>query len=176
MTFFVRIQELSFYSDTGNIAFDSIINYKLKNAREENIKTDIRLTLPPAINIDLADAAIILGNLLDNALDAAAKVPEKEISLDIEYSRQTLFIHEKNTFDGIVAYSNESGTAEKRIAAGIASRKSGGGLGLKNIRRAIAKYNGHMEITRDGYAVCKTPTILNLSLFMPFSLLGFFQI
>jgi len=134
------------YSDTGNIAFDSIINYKLKNAREENIKTDIRLTIPPAINIDLADTSIILGNLLDNALDAAAKVPEKEISLDIEYSRQTLFIHVKNTFDGTVAYSSESGAAEKRIA----SRKSGGGLGLKNIRSAIAKYNGHMETTHDG--------------------------
>ena len=76
------------------------------------------------------------------ALTAIAFSPEKELSLDIAFSRQTLFIHVKNTFDGIVNYNSE-----KRIA----SRKTGGdhGQGLKNIRRAAEKYNGHIDITHD---------------------------
>ena len=41
---------------------------------------------------------IILGNLLDNALDATAKVPEREISLDIEYSRHMEITHDGGVF------------------------------------------------------------------------------
>ena len=141
------ISETKAYSNTGNIAFDSIINYKLKYAKQENIQLAIRLAIPPAINIALSDTAIILGNLLDNALDAVAKLPEKEIKLDIEYSRQALFIHVKNSYDGIVSYAAGPGKGEKRIA----SRKDGSehGHGLKNIKRAIEKYNGHMDIAHE---------------------------
>ena len=108
------------------------------------------------INIEASDLTAILGNLLDNALAAVAAVPEKKIKLDIEYSRQTLFIKVENTFDGIVRYAAESAAGEKAITAGIAggfaSRKSGGehGQGLANIARAVEKYNGSLRITHEG--------------------------
>jgi len=140
------------YSDTGNTAIDSIINYKLKNAKQENINLDIRLLVPPDISIEASDLTAILGNLLDNALAATAAVPEKKIKLDIEYSRQTLFIKVENTFDGVVRYAAESAGGEKGIAGGFASRKTGGehGQGLANIARAVEKYNGSLRITHDG--------------------------
>jgi len=140
------ISETKIYSNTGNIAFDSIINYKLRNAKQENIQLGIRLLIPTAINIELSDTAIILGNLLDNALDAVAKLPEKEIKLDIEYSRQSLLIYVENTYDGTVNYAAEPGKGGKKR---IITRKSGSehGHGLKNIKRAVEKYNGHISIT-----------------------------
>ncbi|MCL2199270.1 MAG: GHKL domain-containing protein [Defluviitaleaceae bacterium] len=139
------ISESEVYSDTGNIAFDSIINFKLKNAKDENIKPDIRLLIPPALNIEVADIVTIIGNLLDNALDAVSKVEDRRIKLDIEYSRESLFIQVENTFDGVVKYDNN--TADKRVS----TRKSGGehGHGLKNIRKSVEKYNGHIDITHD---------------------------
>ena len=132
------------YSNTGNTAIDSIINFKLKNAKHENIQLDIRLLVSPVINIETSDIAAILGNLLDNALEAVAKVEKKKIKLDIEYSRQTLFIQAENTFDGIVNYE---ASKKKRLS----TRKTGGehGHGLKNIQRAIERYNGHMNITHE---------------------------
>ena len=132
------------YSDTGNVVFDSIINYKLKNAEQHNIKPDIRLRIPPSLDIDPPDIAAILGNLLDNALHATARVPEKTIKLDIEYSRQALFMLVENTFDGIVNYPQ--GIAEKRLPV---SSKPSGGHGLKNILRAVEKYNGLLDITHN---------------------------
>ena len=133
--------------NTGNIAFDSIINYKLRNAKADNIHLTIRLTIPPILNIELPDIATILGNLLDNALNAVAAVTEKSIIVDIEYSRQILFIMVKNTFNGEVAYAVDGGgNGERRII----SRKTGGGHGLANIRRAIEKYNGNLNITHEG--------------------------
>ena len=140
------IGELKSLSNTGNIAFDSIINYKLRNAKADNIRLIIRLDLPPVLNVHLPDTATILGNLLDNALDAVALAAEKRITVDIEYSRQTLFIMVKNTFDGKVACAEDTGKGGCRIT----SRKAGGGHGLKNINRAIAKYNGNLNITHEG--------------------------
>jgi len=75
------MEETELYSDTGNIAFDSIINYKLKNAHAHNIKAQVCIKIPQALNVEFSDIAVILGNLLDNALDAATLAEEKKITL-----------------------------------------------------------------------------------------------
>jgi len=135
-----EIEKKEIYSNTGNTAFDSIINYKLNDTKQENIKIDIRMLIPPVLNIEVTDVVTILGNLLDNALDAVAKVENKVIKLDIEYSKESLFIQVENTFDGKVKYV----TSEV-----IATRKDGDshGHGIKNIRKSADKYNGHVDIS-----------------------------
>ena len=62
------------FSNSGNIAFDSIINFKLNQAKNDNVKLDINLLIPPTPNMEVSDIVTILGNLFDNALDAVAKV------------------------------------------------------------------------------------------------------
>ncbi len=133
------------YSDTGNIAFDSIINYKLRDAKKDNIKVDLRIFVPPVINVEVADVVTILGNLLDNALEAVAKVNEKAIKLDIESSKGSLFIKIENTFNSEIKYSKKKTNEEKFIN----TLKSGEdhGYGLKNVRHSIEKYKGYMKIT-----------------------------
>jgi signal transduction histidine kinase len=135
------LEKNEIYSSTKNTAFDSIINFKLNSVKQENIKLDIRLSVPPALNIEPADIVTILGNLLDNALDAVSKVEEKIIKLDIEYSRESLFIQVENTFDGVVKKDN---------AQIITRKENGGGHGLKNIRKSVEKYNGHIDISHEG--------------------------
>lgn len=141
------IEKNELYSNTKNTAFDSIINFKLNNAKQENIKLDIRLLIPPVLNIEVADIVTIMGNLLDNAIDAVSNVEEKMIKLDIEYSRESLFIQVENTFDGVVQYTKGAEGEGSRII----SRKEGGehGHGLKNIRKSVEKYNGHIDISHN---------------------------
>jgi hypothetical protein len=141
------IGEIDIYSDTGNIAFDSIINYKLRNAKEDNIKLDINVVIPPELNIEVSDVVTILGNLLDNALDAVKKVDQKIIKLDITYSKGNLHIMIDNSFDGVIKYTEVSGAEEKCPI----TRKDGdeSGFGYKNIRRSVDKYNGYIKITHD---------------------------
>ena len=143
--------ESEIYSNTGNIAFDSIINFKLKNAKEDNIKLDVTLFVPPAINVEVSDIVTILGNLLDNALDAVAKVEEKSIKLNVKFSKGNLYIGIDNTFDGEIKYNDSAGKVGN-IGKGenrIATRKGGGdsGHGLKNIMKSVDKYNGQLDIT-----------------------------
>ena len=141
------IGESEVYSDTGNISFDSIINFKLKNAKKDNIKLDINIFIPPALDMEVADVATILGNLLENALDAVAKTEEKIIYLDIAFDKGSLFIKLDNSFDGKVKYA-EGSIREERV---IVTRKGGEdhGHGLKNIRKSVEKYNGHMDISHE---------------------------
>lgn len=137
------IGESEIYSDTGNIAFDSIINYKLRDAKKDSVKLDLRLLVPTAMNVEVADIATILGNLLDNALEAVAMVNNKKIKLDIEFGKGGLFIKVDNTFNGEIKCF-EAGEVKQ-----IASLKNSDehGYGLMNIRKALEKYNGHMKIT-----------------------------
>ena len=81
----------------------------------------------------------------DNALEAVAQVRDKKLAIDIEYKRGALFIQVKNTFDGEVRYAGEG--EGRRIAT--RKESAGHGLGLKNIARAVEKYNGYMDITHD---------------------------
>jgi len=134
------------YSDTGNIAFDSIINFKLKDIVTENINLQVKIFVPPLLDIDVVDVVTILGNLLDNAFDAVAKVDDKMIRLAVEANKGNLFIKVDNTFDGQVKYEKNKDGEDV-----IASRKEGSshGYGLRNIRKSVEKYSGHVDITHE---------------------------
>ena len=138
------VEKSEAFSDTGNIAFDSIINYKLRNAKSDNIKLDLNIAVPPEISIEVVDIVTILGNLLDNALEAVAKVGEKTIRLNIKFSKGGLFAKIENSFNGEVKYE-EQGKAHSHIVSLKGSDKHG--YGLKNIRQSVEKYNGHMKIS-----------------------------
>ncbi|MCL2718046.1 MAG: GHKL domain-containing protein [Lachnospiraceae bacterium] len=140
-----EIEVSEVYSETGNIAFDSIINYKLRNARQDNIQLDVSLFIPQVISIEVTDVVTILANLLDNALDAIAKVDEKILNLYIEFNKDSLFIRADNSFDGFVKYSEGKIGEEKQITT--SKNGAGHGYGLKNIKKAAEKYNGCVDIS-----------------------------
>ena len=98
-----------------------------KGARREHtrLRRDPHDILP-ILDIDLSDIAVILGTLLDNALDAVAMVGDRRILLDIEYDREVLYVKAKNIFDDAVEYAPTepvvSGAPSNRLPA---SRKAG---------------------------------------------------
>ncbi len=129
------------YSDTGNTAFDSIINYKLRKAAENNAEIKVDVSVPRELKTDAA-IVVILGNILDNAVDAVMKTDAGRICLDIEYRKGRLFIYLENTFDGRINSKNGELLTTKS--------GSGHGYGLKNVCKAIEKYNGCMDIAYNG--------------------------
>jgi len=137
------IEKNEVYSNSGNIAFDSIINYKLQNIKSDNIKLDLTVAVPPELNVEVVDIVTIIGNLLDNALEAVAKVNEKLIKIDIKFGKGGLFAKIENSFDGEVRYNNNS--AERSIVSLKESNEHG--YGLKNIKQSVEKYNGHIKVS-----------------------------
>jgi len=142
------VEESEIYSDTGNIAFDSIINFKIKDVLENHINFQLNIFIPPALNIEVADVVTILGNLLDNAFDAVAKVEDKMVKLTVEVKKGVLFIRLDNTYDGVVNYAAGKDGAK----TGIVSRKDGEnhGYGLRNIQKSVEKYDGQIDISHEG--------------------------
>ncbi len=125
---------------SGNFDFDSILNYKLQNAKSKGIEIIVEAKIPQKINIESFDIAIIIGNLLDNAFEAVSKLSnDKKIKVRLNYRKNTLYIHVNNTFDGAVFYEDNQIISTHKD-------KENHGIGLKNIEKAIKKYNGTMEI------------------------------
>ena len=142
------------YSETGNTVLDGILNYKFKSAKADKIEVELDVFVPAELDVKSYDLMIILGNLLDNALEAVAKVEKKHIRVHIHYQQGNLFIKVENTFDGQLSLAEGTGAQKagklKRAKAG--SEKAGKlksikaasdhGYGLGNIQKSVEKYNG----------------------------------
>ena len=140
-SFLGDIGESRMHSETGNLAFDSIVNYKLKDIEKLGVTLNMNLRIPPVIEIDDADIVIIIGNLLDNALESVAKLDDKDervIKLNIALDNHALLIKIENPFNG-------------ELKEGMASLKGGSehGHGLNNIKRSVEKYDGYLKISHD---------------------------
>lgn len=128
------------YSKSGNVSIDSIINYKLRYAEEQNISVSAEIAVPDQLAIDTADIATILGNLLDNALDALQQAKQRELQLKIIYTKGRLIIFTHNSYNGKVLYQNGHLQSIKG---------SGHGFGLRNVQSALEKYNGSISVRHD---------------------------
>lgn len=126
--------------DTGNIVIDSIINYKFRNKESLGIDVSVDAIIPEQINIDVADEVTIFGNLIDNSITAAEKCEsDKKVSINLQFSKNRLFIVISNTYDGCVEYTNGTIVSTKE-------EKDSHGYGIKNVRAALEKYNGVLRL------------------------------
>lgn len=123
---------------TADETVDYLINSKMQTAAEEGISFTVQVEFPRHTNIESADMCAILGNLLDNALEAARQITEQEqrsIELTIRRINQMLVIKVENT------YSGRTMTEDGRPK----TTKTDGGLhgwGLKSAETAAEKYDG----------------------------------
>lgn len=129
-------------SHSGNIIVDSLINNAYTLAQKDNIRFNINVMLPATIPFENGHLAVILGNLMENALEACKELPEEQrfISLDISYAKEVLQISIKNSYQK---------KRKKDIIGRYLTTKNDTiyhGLGLSSINHAIANYQGQMEI------------------------------
>ena len=126
--------------NSGNNSIDSIINFKLQEAEQRGIRTDLELKIPEGLDIPSFDVTVVLGNLLDNAIKAASEI-EKDpyINLTLRYDKGRFLVQIENPFLGDVNEKNG-----KLLT--IKEDKINHGIGLANIRKVIQKYNGSINL------------------------------
>ena len=136
-----QLQNKHSISNTGLLSLDSLINYKLGALQEDEIKVTYLAHVSPDLPIDDFDLTIILGNLIDNALEALKEVSnsQKELSLSICYDKGRLVIQLKNSYVGKLNKALNTTKADKQYH----------GIGLKNVRSVVHKYKGTMDISFD---------------------------
>lgn len=122
---------------TGDKAVDYLIGSKMALAMQEQIRTDVTIEYPRSTNIRSADLTAILGNLLDNALEAARSAPKplKFLRLTIRRINDMLIIKVENGYENTpTAENGELQTSKEDRALH--------GWGLKSAQAAAGRYDG----------------------------------
>ncbi|SDA20162.1 Sensor histidine kinase YesM [Ruminococcus sp. YE71] len=131
------------YISTGSSELDGLLNYKRAAASEKGIDFKCGMILPADTDIDSIDLTALLGNLIDNAIEASEKVSEPQIELITEIKRGYLNIVVSNRIEGSVLGSNPKLVTSK-------PDKLSHGLGLRSVGQICEKYGGSAEYYEDG--------------------------
>lgn len=135
---------------SGNTDIDSVLNYMLQKARRLLRIVEVKVCLPEEISHSF-DINIILGNLLENAIEAAKHTEEKYLLVNILLKQGVLRIEIKNSFCGTKSLKVSDADGEKHFLS-TKEDADAHGIGLSSVRNIVEKYNGLMEIMpKDAY-------------------------
>ncbi|MEF9992527.1 MAG: ATP-binding protein [Romboutsia sp.] len=130
----------------GNKILDIIISEKYQVCKEKGIRFDIVADFSKLDFIDMMDLCVIFSNALDNAIEACYNIlddsKDKYISVNVTYINNFCFIKIENSKVNDINVKNNKFITSKKD-------KSMHGLGLKNIKDTVYKYNGGIKIDFD---------------------------
>ncbi|MCR5194727.1 MAG: GHKL domain-containing protein [Pseudobutyrivibrio sp.] len=125
--------------DSGNFIADAILSTKQTKAQHYNTKIEFEGFIP-AERVKDTDMVIVLSNVLDNAIEACAKLDgQKVINISSILRKNAWILKTENPSEEISIKANyiETTKEEKEIH----------GFGLANIERAAKRYDGQMQLS-----------------------------
>ncbi len=125
---------------TGNVGLDAILSSKVSIARKNNIEVNCTAKVPDELMITDVHLCAIVGNLMDNAIEACEKITEgtapRFIRIYIGLFKSQLYISVSNS------------TCEKhrrRLSELVTSKLGEHGFGLRRIDKLAEKYDGYVN-------------------------------
>ena len=124
---------------TGNVGLDAILSSKVSIARKNNIEVNCTAKVPQDLKISDVHFCAIVGNLMDNAIEACEKIPAacpRFIRIYIGLFKSQLYISVSNS------------TKEKkrrRLGELVTSKLGEHGFGLRRIDKLAEKYDGYVN-------------------------------
>lgn len=152
--------------NTGNLELDSIINGKINVINTLGYTMNRKITIPTDMPIDAYDVVVIVGNLLDNAINAEKNNISDEHTIDfmMVYNKGMLLIQVCN---GCNIKKEREKTLLKASALPPEMQNRNAdpllhGYGIKNVLRVVNKYSGNVTLTiREGR------WIMDVMMFLP---------
>lgn len=137
-----ELEQIDADSYTANPSVDTVLRIKLGMAKTEGIRVDFQILIPKHLQIDYGDVGVLYGNLLDNAIEASRKVPEKErfISVENKYQSGKLLL---------VITNRKENRKNKRLRT-TKNDTDSHGHGIASVRRVVEKYNGVIQFKDNG--------------------------
>lgn len=129
-----NLQEIVPISYTGNVGVDGVLNYMLQKAKDRGIAVCSRVVIPEDLEISVFDMNIILGNLIENAIEANEGVQIPRIEFLMKYANDTLFIEIANTHSNIIE-------VHEGIMISSKNDKNVHGYGIRNVKKVLSKYD-----------------------------------
>lgn len=130
------------YVKSGNLMADAILNSKLSMAQAHNINISCKAELPAELAVSDIDLCVILGNLLDNALEACEKIEEGK-----RFIRIYIVVNKKQLYISIQNSAKEELDFNERHY--ISTKRGNHGLGMKRVKLAVDKYEGFLNLQNE---------------------------
>lgn len=127
------VDSISNVVDVNNRVVSVILNEYVQAASDIGVEFDMDVQVPQEVFVTAADLYVLLGNTLDNALEACSELAagDRKIVLQLRMHNEVLFFKISNPY-------KDSHLSRKR--------NQFHGYGLKNVQHCVDKYHGSMEI------------------------------
>ena len=119
---------------TGNVSLDAILSAKIAQAKEQGIQVTVRASVPEGLTISDLELSIVVGNLLDNAMEACAQAEgERYIRLYMSMKGKMLYF----------SMLNAAGKKQKKRGSLFLTQKDGiHGFGLRRAEAILTEHGG----------------------------------
>lgn len=123
-----------------NRAVNILLMFFAQQAKNNDIDFVVSAAVPEQIGIAAADLSVLLGNLLENAIDACTAVPaeKRRILIKARTDSASLFFAIDNSYNGIVRRDKHGNY--------LTTKKKGSGLGISSAQNIVKQYDGRMSI------------------------------
>lgn len=130
------LDSISCVVDVNNRIVSVILNEYFQIAKNSGVEVEIDVQVPSELFVTAADLYVLIGNTLDNAIEACVALPEdqRKITLKLKKHNNILFYEVSNPY------------TEKHLRR---VRGNYHGFGLKNVAKCVEKYNGKLDITKN---------------------------
>lgn len=129
------LDSISQVVDVNNRVVSVILNEYFQVAKDADVSIDLDVLVPTELFVTAADLYILLGNTLDNAIEACTELPreQRRITLKLKKHNSILYYEISNPYD------------EKHLHR---ARGHYHGFGLKNVAKCVEKYRGKLDVTK----------------------------
>ncbi len=129
-----------------NYAADAIVRYYMDLAAAQDIRFEHRIKLPEALAVPDQELCVVVGNILENALEACTRQKS---------GARFISIRAETTGKGVVAISVKNSYEGKIVPSGngrfLSAKRNQEGIGIASIQNIVSKNNGLAEFRyRDG--------------------------
>lgn len=132
-----NLQDVDTLFKTGNVTVDAILSAKIAQAKTEGITVTAEANLPGTLTLSDLELSIMIGNLLDNAIEACRNADcEKFIRLSIRMKGKMMYFY----------LLNSSGEKKEKVGSLFKTGKSGAhGFGLHRAEAILKAHGGWVK-------------------------------
>ena len=124
---------------------NAVLNYYEERAIEEGVIPKLQVDIPESLPFPDPEFCSLLGNIMENGIDAAKDAPSdtRKFSISIRVQNDsTLYIVSSNYYDGVLIPD-----ATSSFSTFSSKKEKHQGIGLQSIRQTVDKYKGILRIT-----------------------------
>ena len=131
-----------------NKIINNIIFYFASLAKQQDIDFQAQLSIPSDVHVEEHDISVLLGNLLENALDACSvqQNSKRHIIVNGKGDAHSLIFTIDNTFENEIK-RNKKGEL-------LTTKPNGNGIGINSVKKIVERYDGFFSANEQDDMFC----------------------